>query len=58
MKHKQMKERFKEYNRRLRMLMKSEQNAKNKIAAIGALAVPLLRYSLVSLIGDRRNKKN
>jgi hypothetical protein len=47
-----MKERLKEYNRKLRMLLKSQQNANNKIAAIGAVAVPLSRYSLVSLIGD------
>jgi hypothetical protein len=41
-----MKERLKkEYTRRLRMIMKSELNAKNKITAIGALAVPVLRYS-------------
>jgi hypothetical protein len=41
-----MKERLKkEYTRRLRMILKSELNAKNKITAIGALAVPVLRYS-------------
>jgi hypothetical protein len=34
------------------MTLKSESNAKNKITAIGALAVPVLRYNLVSLIGD------
>jgi hypothetical protein len=40
-----MKERLKkEYTRRLRMILKSELNAKNKITAIGALAVPVLRY--------------
>jgi hypothetical protein len=44
--HQQMKERLKkEYTRRLRMIPKSELNAKNKITAIGALAVPVLRYS-------------
>jgi len=44
--HQQMKERLKwEYNRRLRMILKSELNARNKITAIGALAVPVLRYS-------------
>jgi hypothetical protein len=44
--HQQMKERLKqEYNRRLRMILKSEMNARNKITAIGALAVPALRYS-------------
>jgi len=41
-----MKERLKEYNRRLRMLLKSKQNARNKIVVIGALAVTLFRYSL------------
>ena len=44
--HQQMKERRKqEYSRRLRMILKSELNARNKITAIGALAVPVLRYS-------------
>jgi hypothetical protein len=46
MQHQQMKERLKqEYRRRLRMILKSEVNARNKITAIGALAVPVLRYS-------------
>jgi hypothetical protein len=41
-----MKGRLKqEYNRRLRMILKSELNARNKITAIGALAVPVLGYS-------------
>jgi len=41
-----MKERLKqEYNRRLRMILESELNARNKVTAIGALAVPVLRYS-------------
>ena len=41
-----MKERLKqEYSRRLRMILKSELNARNKITAIGALAVTVLRYS-------------
>jgi len=44
--HQQMKERLKqEYRRRLRMILKSELNARNKIQAIGALAVPVLRHS-------------
>jgi len=44
--HQQMKERLKqEYSRRSRMILKSELNARNKITAIGALAVPVLRYS-------------
>ena len=41
-----MKERLKkEYGRRLRTILKSELNARNKITATGALAVSLLRYS-------------
>ena len=44
--HQQMKERLKqEYNRRLRMILKFELNTRNKITAIGALAVPVLTYS-------------
>ena len=44
--HQQLKERLKqEYSRRLRMILKSELNARNKTTAIGALAVPVLRYS-------------
>jgi hypothetical protein len=44
--HQQMKERLKlEYRMKLRMILKSELNARNKITAIGALAVPVLRYS-------------
>jgi hypothetical protein len=38
--HQQMKERLKqEYRRKLRMILKSEPNARNKITAIGALVV-------------------
>jgi hypothetical protein len=41
-----MKERLKqEYRRRLRMILKSELKAKNKITGIGALAIPVFRYS-------------
>ena len=44
MQHQQMKERLKqEYRRRLRMIMKSELKARNKITATGDLAVPVLR---------------
>jgi len=44
--HQQMKERLKkEYSRRLRMILQSELKARNKITAIGALAVPILRYT-------------
>jgi hypothetical protein len=34
-----------EYRRRLRMILKSQLNARNKITAIGTTAVPVLRYS-------------
>jgi len=44
--HQQMKERLKQkYSRRLRMILKCELNARNKITATGALAVPVLIYS-------------
>src|SRR5215469_1553793 len=44
--HQQMKEGLKqEYRRRLRMILKSELNTRNKITAIGTLVVPVLRYS-------------
>ena len=35
----------KEYLRRLRLVLGAELSAKNKIQAIGSLAVPVLRYS-------------
>jgi hypothetical protein len=51
-----MKDRLKqEYNRRLRMTLKSEPNTRNKITAIGALAVPVLRYSF-GIINWRREE--
>jgi len=34
------------------MILKSELNARNKITAIGALAVPVLRYSFGKLTGE------
>jgi hypothetical protein len=34
------------------MIIKSELKVTNKITGIGGLAVPILRYNLVSLIGD------
>jgi len=55
--HQQMKEKLKqEYNRKLRMILKSELNARNKITAIGALAVPVLRCSF-GIINWRTEKK-
>jgi hypothetical protein len=41
--HQQIEDILKEYSRKLRMIVKSELNAKNKITAIGALAVPVLK---------------
>jgi hypothetical protein len=47
--HQQMKDRLKqEYNRRLRMILKSELNARNKITAIGALAVTVLSFCKIN----------
>ena len=51
--HQQMKERLKqEQKRRLRMILKSELKARNKITATGALAVPVLRYSFDVITGE------
>jgi hypothetical protein len=53
-----MKERLKqEYNRRLRMILKSELNARNKITAIGALAFSVLRYSFGTINCRIEDKK-
>jgi len=53
-----MKERLKqEYNRKLRMILKSELNARNNITAIGALAVPVLSYSF-GITRDNKFQKN
>ena len=52
-----MIERKKEYTRRLRMKLKSELNGKNKITEIRPLALPVLRCTLVCLIGDIEEKK-
>jgi len=41
-----MKERLqKKYTRRLKMIMENKLSAKNKITAIGASAIPAVRYS-------------
>ena len=37
----------KEYKRRFKLVLKSELNVKNKIAAINTLAVPVILYSYV-----------
>jgi predicted GNAT family acetyltransferase len=51
-----MKERLKEvYRRRIRMILKSELKARNKLTAIGALTVPVLRYSFGII--DWRNEE-
>jgi hypothetical protein len=56
----------KEYVRTLRLILSTELSAKNKMQAIGSLAVPVLRYSF-GIINwhqeeiqklDRKNKKN
>ena len=45
-----MKEKtIKEYKRRLRLVLKSKLNGKNKITAINAWAVTLFRYGAVML---------
>jgi hypothetical protein len=44
--HKNEKEKMtKEYVRRLRLILNTELSAKNKMQAIGSLAVPVRRYS-------------
>ena len=56
--HQQMKERLKqEYSRRLRMILKSELNARNKITAIRKLTVRVLSHSF-DIINWRNEKKN
>jgi hypothetical protein len=53
-----MKERLKkEYTKKLRMILKSELNARNKTTAIGALVIPVLRYTIV-IINWRLEIKN
>jgi len=58
--HKQMKERLKqEYSRRLRMILKSELNARNKITAIGALDVPVRSsFGIINWRTEEIQKKN
>jgi len=49
--HKNDKERLKkEYLRRLRLFLRTDLSAKNKIEATGSLAVPVLRYLLLLLL--------
>jgi hypothetical protein len=45
--HKKEKGRLrKEYIRRLRLILSTELSARNKVQAIGSLAIPVQRYSL------------
>ena len=51
--HHKMKVKIREeYKRRIKLVLKSELNARNKIAAINTLAVPVILYSYESLIGN------
>ena len=44
--HSKMKEKIrKEYNRRVRSILRTELNGRNKIEAINSLAVPVVQYS-------------
>ncbi|CAH3034003.1 unnamed protein product, partial [Porites lobata] len=44
--HSKMKEKIrKEYNRRVRLVLRTELNGRNKIEAINSLAVPVVQYS-------------
>ena len=44
--HSKMKEKIrKEYNRRVRLILRTELNRRNKIEAINSLAVPVVQYS-------------
>lgn len=47
-----------EYTRRLRRILKSELNAKNRIKVNGELDAPELRYSFDIRNNIRINKKN
>ena len=47
--HRKMKEKIrKEYNRRVRLILRTELNGRNKMEAINSLAVPVVQYSFVS----------
>jgi len=57
--HKNEKEKLKkEYSRRLRLVLSTELSAKNKIQAVGSLAVPALKYSFGIINGHQENCKN
>jgi hypothetical protein len=56
--HKNEKEKLKkEYLRRLRIVLDTELNARNKIQAIGALAAQVLRYTF-GITDTKKNCKN
>jgi len=57
--HKNEKENLKkEYLRRFRLVLSTELSAKNKIQAIGSLAVPVLRYSFGIINWDHEELQN
>ena len=59
MQHKKEKEKLKkEYLMKLRLVLGTELSAKNKIQAIGSLAVPVFRYSfgIVNWCQEERQK--
>ena len=50
--HTYMKEKIrKEYYRRVRLIVRSELNGRNKIEAINSLAIPTVQYSFVMVDG-------
>ena len=54
-----MKKRFaKEYKRRLKLVLKSKLNGKNKINAINTWAVSVLRYGVGIIIWTKEELKN
>ena len=50
--HKMKVKKRNEYKRRIKLVLKSELNARNKIAAINALPVPVILYSYGIFIGN------
>ena len=54
--HSTMKEKIrKEYNRRVRLILRTELNGRNKVEAINSLAVPVVQYILGLLTGKSQN---
>jgi hypothetical protein len=56
--HKNEKEKFKEYVGRLRLILNTELSARNKMQAIGSLAVPVLRCSFGIINWDQEKIQN